>query len=217
MNDQNKVNRRDFIATTTAAAGAASALGAATLTPASAQSLLAPPPGFDTQPPLIENWNRQLGYLVDVSFNIGRDAPELSHPAVRERHKIYCYLLMKLVVRFWNGNKRGPLGTYPWRAKQTEPVSPAQPPQPTVRYRGDMIDNPDRARINWDRYLGHNIACVAVDGNGEIIDFDFNHNDFFRSSAEHAESRMVRRLFSLTDVFDGWKTGKKLSDKPHLA
>jgi len=90
MNDQNKVNRRDFIATTTAAAGAASALGAAALTPASAQSLLAPPPGFDTQPPLIENWNRQLGDLVDVSFNIGRDAPELSHPAVRERHKIYC-------------------------------------------------------------------------------------------------------------------------------
>ena len=120
MNDQNKVNRRDFIATTTAAAGAASALGAATLTPASAQSLLAPPPGFDTQPPLIENWNRQLGDLVDVSFNIGRDAPELSHPAVRERHKIYCYLLMKLVVRFWNGNKRGPLGTYPLRQGQID-------------------------------------------------------------------------------------------------
>ena len=76
------------------------------------------------------------------------------------------------------------------------------------RYRGDMIDNPDRARINWDRYLGHNIACVAVDGNGEIIDFDFNHNDFFRSSAEHAESRMVRRLFSLTDIFDSWRTGQ---------
>ena len=77
-----------------------------------------------------------------------------------------------------------------------------------MRYRGDMIDNPDRARVNWDRYLGHNIACVAVDGNGEIIDFDFNHNDFFRSSAEHAESRMVRRLFSLTDIFDSWRTGQ---------
>ena len=28
---------------------------------------------------------------------------------------------------------------------------------------------------------------------------------------------MVRRLFSLTDIFDGWKTGKKVSDKPHIA
>jgi hypothetical protein len=214
MNDQNKVNRRDFIATTTAAAGAASALGAATLTPASAQSLLAPPPGFDTQPPLIENWNRQLGDLVDVSFNIGRDAPELSHPAVRERHKIYCYLLMKLVVRFWNGNKRGPLGTYPLRQGQ---IDRPQLPERPQRYRGEMIANPGGLRVNWDRYLGHNIACIAVDGNGEIIDFDFNHNDFFRSSAEHAESRMVRRLFSLTDIFDGWKTGKTVSDKPHIA
>jgi len=88
-----------------------------------------------------------------------------------------------------------------------------QPVQPTQRYRGDMIADPDRLRINWDRYVGHNIACVAVDGNGEIIDFDFNHNNFFRSSAEHAESRMVRRLFSLTDIFDSWKTGDRIGDK----
>jgi hypothetical protein len=108
MTDQNRVNRRDFIVTTTAAAGAAGALGGAALTTASAQSLLAPPPGFDAQKPLIENWNRQLGDLVDVSFNIRRDAPELAHDAVKDRHRIYCYLLMKLIVRFWNGNKRGP-------------------------------------------------------------------------------------------------------------
>jgi tRNA(Arg) A34 adenosine deaminase TadA len=214
MSDDNKVNRRDFIATTTAAAGAASALGAAVSVPASAQSLLAPPPGFDTQVPLIENWNRQLGDLVDVTTGLRRDAPELGDPAVRDRHKIFCYLLMKLIVRFWNGNKKGPLGTYPLRQAQLDRPQLPEKPQ---RYRGEMIANPGGLRVNWDRYLGHNIACIAVDGNGEIIDFDFNHNDFFRSSAEHAESRMVRRLFSLTDVFDGWKTGKKLSDKPHLA
>lgn len=214
MNDQNEVNRRNFIVTTTAAAGAASAIGAVVSAPASAQSLLEPPPGFNTQPPLIENWNRQLGDLVDVSSGIRRDAPELGHPAVKDRHKIYCYLLMKLIVRFWNGNKRGPLGTYPLRQGQ---IDRPQLPERPQRYRGDTLANPDGLRVNWDRYLGHNLACIAVDGNGEIIDFDFNHNDFFRSSAEHAESRMVRRLFSLTDVFDGWKTGKKLSDKPHLA
>jgi tRNA(Arg) A34 adenosine deaminase TadA len=76
-----------------------------------------------------------------------------------------------------------------------------------------MISNPEGARVNWDRYLGHNIACIAVDGNGEIIDFEFNHNDFFRSSAEHAESRMVRRLFSLTDIRDSWKTGQPIGDR----
>jgi tRNA(Arg) A34 adenosine deaminase TadA len=214
MTDHNEVNRRDFIATTTAAAGAASALGAAVMSSASAQSLLAPPPGFDAQKPLIDNWNRQLGDLVDVSANIGKDAPELAHPAVRDRHRIYCYLLMKLIVRFWNGNKRGPLGSYPLRQRQLDRPQLPEKPQ---RYRGEMIANAGGLRVNWDRYLGHNIACLAVDGNGDIIDFDFNHNDFFRSSAEHAESRMVRRLFSLTDIFDGWKTGKKVSDKPHLA
>jgi len=212
MSDDNQVNRRDFIAGTTAAASAASALGAAAS--ASAQSLLAPPPGFDTQIPLVENWNRQLGDLVDVTSGLRRDAPELGHPAVRDRHRIFCYLLMKLIVRFWNGNKRGPLGTYPLRQAQ---IDRPQLPERPQRYRGDMMSNPGGLRVNWDRYLGHNIACIAVDGNGEIIDFDFNHNDFFRSSAEHAESRMVRRLFSLTDVFDGWKTGRKVSDKPHIA
>src|SRR5438128_12013135 len=90
-----------------------------------------------------------------------------------------------------------------------------QPVQPTKSYRGDMIADPDRLRVNWDRYVGHNIACVAVDGNGKIIAFDFTHNDFFRSSAEHAESRMVRRLFSLTDVFDSWKTGDRIGDRSH--
>ena len=114
--------------------------------------------------------------------------------------------------RFWNGNKRGPLGTYPLRA-QAEGSGASTP----ARYRGDMIENPGGLRVNWDRYLGHNIACIAVDGNGDIIDFDFNHNDFFRSSAEHAESRMVRRLFSLTDIFDSWRTGSERNDKPRAA
>jgi tRNA(Arg) A34 adenosine deaminase TadA len=80
-----------------------------------------------------------------------------------------------------------------------------------------MNEHSDKAHIKWDRYLGHNIACIAVDGNGRIIDFDFNHNAFFRSSAEHAESRLVRRLFSLTDIYDSWKTGPRINNKPHAA
>jgi tRNA(Arg) A34 adenosine deaminase TadA len=208
MSDRDQINRRDFIVTTAGAAGSASALAGATLTPAQAQT--SPPPGFADQPPFAKNWAKPLREVVQVDLSAA--APELANEAVRERHRIYCHLLMKLMVRFWNGNKRGPLGSYPRRVKQMEAVQPAQP---TQRYRGDMIADPDRLRINWDRYVGHNIACIAVDGNGEIIDFDFNHNDFFRSSAEHAESRMVRRLFSLTDVFDSWKTGDRIGDRSH--
>ena len=200
MSDRDQINRRDFIVTTAGAAGTASALAGATLGPAQAQP--SPPPGFVDQPPFANNWAKPLSEVVHIDLSAA--APELGNEAVRERHRIYCHLLMKLMVRFWNGNKRGPLGSYPRRVKQMEAV---QPTQPTQRYRGDMIADPDRLRLNWDRYVGHNIACIAVDGNGEIIDFDFNHNDFFRSSAEHAESRMVRRLFSLTDVFDSWIIG----------
>jgi tRNA(Arg) A34 adenosine deaminase TadA len=109
--------------------------------------------------------------------------PELSDEQ-KERHLIYCYLLMALVAHYWNGNKRGRLGTYPWREGQK---------------------GPDGQYAGGD-YLGHNIACIAVDAEGEVIDFDFNHNEVLNSSVEHAESRLVRRVFSLTQLNNGWAT-----------
>ena len=152
-------------------------------------------PGFKGQ--VLEGyWTRQLSEVADVDPL--KVTPELATDPVKERHRIYLVLLMKLIRRFWNGNKRGPIGFYPRRDKQKQP---GQDPNGKVfRYRGDMNVTPDLLRPSWDRYLGHNIACLAVDGHGDVIDFDFNHNDFFRSSAEHAESRMVRRLFSLADI-----------------
>jgi tRNA(Arg) A34 adenosine deaminase TadA len=130
---------------------------------------------------------------------------------VTERHRIYCGLLMALVRRFWNGNNKGPIGLYPWRERQKESAISGK--SKTFRYRGDRVSEPDSNRINWDRYLGHNIACLAVDGRGEVIDFDFNHNHIFRSSVEHAEARIVRRLFSLTSIFDNWQTGRRIPGK----
>src|ERR1700735_4194847 len=53
-------------------------------------------------------------------------------------------------------------------------------------------------------YGGHNIAALAVDAEGRIIDFDFNHNQVFDSTVEHAESRLVRRVFALNQVYDPW-------------
>ena len=205
MSSDSEINRRDLIVKT-AGTGAAGALAEAARSPALAKDA-GPPPGFADQLPLRVNWGRTLRDIVDVRAQIRRDAPDLAHPAGCERHRIYCYLLMKLIVRFWNGNKRGPLGTYPQRAGQLDGTR--MPPNP-ARYRGDITSEP--GGVAWDRYLGHNIACLAVDGNGEIVDFDFNHNNFFRSTAEHAESRMVRRLFSLTDIFDSWRISLEHND-----
>src|ERR1700730_10338803 len=155
---------------------------------------------------LAKYWDGPVSDMVNVDWTSCEIPEDLNTEVGRERHRIYCFLLMKLIRRFWNGNKRGPLGEYPRRKKQELVAG---------RYRGDMFDPPvpDPLRVNWDRYLGHNIACLAVDGKGEIIDFEFNHNDFFRSSAEHAESRMVQRLFGLTDIRDSWRTGREIPEK----
>jgi hypothetical protein len=145
MRDSDGINRRDLIVKTAGAASATSAL--ASMTPAMAQKSQPLPPGFDTQAqPLVDNWRNHLSEVVKINFD--KDAPELAQDAVKERHRIYCYLLMKLIHRFWNGNKHGPLGYYPQRAKQIEFIQ--QSPK-TQRYHGDRIANPEGTRINWDR------------------------------------------------------------------
>jgi hypothetical protein len=95
--------------------------------------------GFNlSAPPLVSNWRKQLGDVAQINFD--KEAAELNHPAVQERHRIYSYLLMKLIHRFWNGNKNGPLGTYPQRTKQLEKGR-------TDRYGGDIHERSDRAHI----------------------------------------------------------------------
>jgi tRNA(Arg) A34 adenosine deaminase TadA len=133
------------------------------------------PPVLDPNAPLAKYWNKTVSELAAVeqfSFT----------PEMAERHHLYSLLVMALVRGFWNGNKHGQDGNYPWRRNQK---------LPNGIYAGG-------------RYLGHNIACIGVDGFGEVIDFDFNHNDLFSSSVEHAESRLVRRVFSLAQVYDDW-------------
>lgn len=138
------------------------------------------PPGTKDTDGLAVYWDRPLSDLaqVEVSPITGEQA---------ERHRIYSLLTMALVRAYWNGNKYGAEGEYPWRAKQKKPNG---------SYEGDRFG---------DRYIGHNIAAIAVDENGEIIDFDFNHNEIYNSSAEHAEARLIRRIFSLNQSYDHWQ------------
>lgn len=112
--------------------------------------------------------------------------PYLIAEGIKERHRLYSLLLMSITRYYWNGNKEGRKGSYPL--------------------------NPEKySDFELSDYLGHNIASIAVDAYGDIIDFEFNHNKLFNSSAEHAESRMVKRVYSLTQINDSWKT----SLEPH--
>ncbi len=114
--------------------------------------------------------------MSDLSDSI---SPTQYSDEEKERHRIYCYLVMSLLAHYWNPWKKGVDGQYNWT--------------------GDLSATPST-------YLGHNIACIAVDGNGKIVDFDFNHNEIFNSSIEHAEARLLRRLFSLNTHFHSSNT-----------
>ena len=167
-------SRREFLQ----AVAATTAVGLAGASSTTGAGATAPQPQHPPEPRegrLKDFWNRDVKDLVTL--------PALNlTPAEAERHLIYCGLLSALLAHYWNGNKRGKNGTYPWREKQK---------LPNGQYQGGD-------------YLGHNIACLAVDGEGRVIDFDFNHNEIFSSSVEHAESRLVRRIFSLAQLYDGW-------------
>lgn len=120
-------------------------------------------------------WDRPVRELVAL------DEPPLV-AGEQERHRLFSLLVMALVHHYFCGNKQGRAGRYPWN---------------------DAPDAPGGDFLASD-YLGHNIAALAVDADGRVIDFEFNHNTVYRSSAEHAESRLVRRVYSLGQVHKSW-------------
>jgi tRNA(Arg) A34 adenosine deaminase TadA len=125
---------------------------------------------------LKEYWTKPVAELCHL-------AEPTPGPRDQERHRIYALMLMALLHEYWNGNKRGRGAKfrYPWNDFDTP---------------GPHLD---------DDYRGHNIAAIAVNGDGNILDFDFNHNRLFNSSAEHAETRLVRRAFALAQLPDTWR------------
>jgi len=109
--------------------------------------------------------------------------------AEKERHLIYVGALASVIRHYWNGNKKGEDGVYPRNPSNTKWANHC----PHLK----------------EDYRGHNIAAFAVDHDGYIIDFDFNHNTLFDSSVEHAEARLVRRVFSLSQVQDSWNVASE--------
>jgi tRNA(Arg) A34 adenosine deaminase TadA len=155
------------------------------------------------EPPVLTN-DEPLGLVWDKPISsiatLGRIELE---PQATERHRIYALALMSLLRQNWNGNKRGAIGNYPSRPKQVW----RELDKEKFLYRPQPVTDGDGGDPRKLDYLGHNIACLAVDGDGDIIDFDFNHNEVFSSSVEHAESRLIRRIFSLTQLEEGWNLG----------
>lgn len=156
---------------------------------------MSPPPPLPPSPALAHYWCAPVHALATV--------PPPAFTAVElERHQIFMLLVMALVHRYWNGNKHGAVGDYPWRERQR--LDPATT-GPVKLYRGAERRREREAPPTYDfDYLGHNIAAIAVDRNGNVIDFEFNHNEVLDSSVEHAESRLIRRVFSLAQLDQAW-------------
>jgi tRNA(Arg) A34 adenosine deaminase TadA len=132
-------------------------------------------------PGLSPFWNGTVQQFAELQ-------PNVFTPEEQERHRIYSLLLMGVIYGKWSGNKYGEIGDYgEWRSAQ------------------EIGSTREGLKIyGGGSYLGHNIAALAVDAEGRIIDFDFNHNQVFDSTVEHAESRLVRRVFALNQVYDPW-------------
>lgn len=127
-----------------------------------------------------QNPNLQHYLTRTVQELVTPDEHTISQGA-QERHRIFSGLLMALVCHYWNGLKKGRGGTYPLNHNVDEKLKYCQ-----------------------NDYIGHNIAAIAVNGRGQVIDFEFNHNAIFNSSAEHAEARLVKRIYGLSQVMDAY-------------
>jgi len=137
-------------------------------------------------------------YLKKPVADLVADSPRLISDEEKERHRIYSLLLMSMVALNWNPNKRG--------------VDDSLKPSPAKDYGINLLLSTPERPVSRGRslkrdYLGHNIAAIAVDRDGFIIDFDFNHNEIFNSSTQHAESRLLHRVFSLNQIYDSWNVG----------
>lgn len=139
------------------------------------------PEGRPVPPGLAPYWGKPVSEFATV------DPAPLDRGA-KERHRIFSLLLMSIVYNYWNGNKYGETGDYgSWREQQLAGETAA----------GDHF-------YEGGTYQGHNIGALAVDGEGRVIDYDFNCNSIFDSSVEHAESRLVRRVFALNQIYEPW-------------
>lgn len=129
-------------------------------------------------------WDKPVKELVNRKANVISDEQ-------KERHRLYSLLSMAVTHYFWNGYKEGKEGDYPQNVEVNKLSNPY--------LKGD--------------YYGHNILAIAVDFDGRVIDFEMNHNKLFNSSVEHAEARLVKRVYTLSSIADSWNLNLDFSEK----
>lgn len=75
-------------------------------------------------------------------------------------------------------------------------------------------------QLDHGDYNGHNIAAIAVDSkSGRIIGCQWNHCHLMKSTAAHAEERLIDRLFATADLcgLDHSVKYNKVRGNPHTA
>jgi tRNA(Arg) A34 adenosine deaminase TadA len=137
-------------------------------------------------------------YLDKPVSDLIAESPRTITDEEKERHRIYSLLLMSMVAFNWNGNKPRVAESLKPSLTKDYGVNSLLSTEKVQRQRGENLKRD---------YLGHNIAAFAVDRDGFIIDFDFNHNEIFNSSTQHAEARLLNRVFALNQINDSWNVG----------
>lgn len=111
-----------------------------------------------------------------------------------------------MVANEFNGNRFGAFGTYPLRPLCQVDAIGVYRPRPDAN-----INDPNNVALD---YVGHNIAAIAVrvedDGSEVVIAWAFNHVNFYCSSVEHAEERLIDNLFRTTAVERNFIDSKSL-------
>ena len=128
MTDQAKQNRRNFV--TSMMGGSLAAAAAAGRPAAEAQAESQPPEGLSADDAMAHYWNKPLSELVDIG-------PYNATPAEMERHRVYANLVLALLHGYFNGNKDGETGEYPWQPSQRIAGTGTQSLYAGGRYLGD--------------------------------------------------------------------------------
>ena len=126
------------------------------------------PPGKIVVPP-VKGVDKELWNAPMASLQ--KMADELS-PGARERRTVFAHLAGALACRAFNHRKYGVEGRYP---RSLAAAAASQ-------------------RV--ESYAGHNVCAIAIDRDGRVADFAFNHNALFGSPVEHAESRLMKQLLA---------------------
>jgi len=126
------------------------------------------PPGKIVVPP-VKGVDKDLWNAPMASLQ--KMADELS-PGARERRTVFAHLAGALACANFNHRKYGVEGRYP-RSLAAAAAS-------------ERVES----------YAGHNVCALAVDKDGRVADFAFNHNALFGSPVEHAESRLMKQLLA---------------------